>query len=79
MTDFAAAFAHFPDDPYGAIHSQDVRPVFESLPADQQEQATRAVLKYDPRDGRTSQILSADLGVAQSVAIGLSILLHPDA
>jgi hypothetical protein len=78
-TPMTAAFAHFPDDGFNTIRSEEVRPVFESLPADQQAWIREAVLKYDPRDGKTAPILAVEIGVQQSVAIGLCVLLHPDA
>lgn len=79
-TPITQAFSHFPDGKYDAIHSQAVQPVFESLPDHVQEWVTATVRKYDdPRDGMTHQLLAVDLGVGESVALGLLVLLHPEA
>lgn len=78
-TTITHAFAHFPETGFNTIHPTELRPIFESLPADQQEWAREIVLKYDPRDGQSVQPLSRELGVTESVAIGLAVLLHPEA
>lgn len=78
-TTITHAFAHFPDGPFDAIHSEEIRPVFESLPADQQEWVRETVLRFPARDGSVTAARAEALGVAESVGIGLMVLLHPDA
>lgn len=78
-TQLTAPFAHFPDGPDGAVHSDEVRPVFESLSERDQEWVTELVQKQDPRNPLTVPTLAVALGVSEPVTVGLVNLLHPEA
>lgn len=73
MPNIISAFAHFPDGPNVGIHSDDLRPVFESLPADDQDWTARTVNQFDRTDIKG---VASKLGVPESVAAGLIALLH---
>lgn len=78
-TSITDAFAHFPDGPNTAVHSGEARPVFDGLPAVDQDWVTETVRQYDPRNLQSYPALAAELGVKQSVTYGLMALLHPGA
>lgn len=78
-TQITYPFSHFPDGPGMAIHSEELRPVFEALPERDQAWVTEAVQKVDPRNSTDLYALAVSLGVQESVASGLIVLLHPDA
>lgn len=77
-TSITSAFDHFPDGP-NDIHSDEVRPVFNGLPAVDRDWVTNTVENFDPRNSADYPKLAAALGVSESVAAGLMVLLHPEA
>jgi len=73
------AFSQFRNGPNDAIHSSELRPVFDNLPSADQQLVTDTVRRFNPRNQQSYQALSAALGVSLPVAYGLMSLLHPDA
>lgn len=67
---------HFRNDPGYAVHSEDLRPIFESLGGYAQDDIRTRIATFDRTD---VEGVADDLRVYESVAAGLIALLHPDA
>jgi hypothetical protein len=75
-TTTTAPFAHFRSGPGMAIHSDELRPVFDSLTADDQEWIAEVIGRHDRTDYET---VAEKLGLQESVTVGLIAMLHPEA